>query len=548
MSGEDFIQRLLRTRDDYEANRQWHKFLLDGYAGTGGFEGKIKMPAASYWGAGADAYANRNLSGFYGSSEELQIDSYLDRFNREDIQKYKARAAMANYPNPVAPVVQIWMSYLSRKPMDRQGIEILSEGDQPWMQNAFGKGKTWDDLLSTVVFLRAQVLGWCPVLFDVPPSDDDTPISVAQANALGLMPRAIPLFPANLYDWHVSEEGELEWAKIVTCYHERESALDDPMEVRRVSIWYRDHVDIYEIIKVEGKDVLRSQDSRAHKWGVVPIVVCRHQPCPTDPITGVSLVGDICKQAKRLFNYLSELDEHIRASVFAMLQVPTEDEKGLSVIVGGNGSALPIKPDSRTEYKFISPTGDCAETLEKRILETLKQCARIGRTEFVNASATEGGGQAQSGVARSFQFETTNRAIATCAKHFASFDQESLRLVARMMGASEEVIDGIRVTAPTQFDVEEMSKEIEEALQANKLDLGPTAIALMTKRLVRKLLPNVDEALLAKMDSEIDDAALQKQQDSQMQRELLMSGGVDKQQQEIDAQDVEDPQQLDAAA
>ncbi len=521
MSDDDRIKRITRKHERYEAERVWDKFLLDAYAGTGGFEGRVRMPFASFWGAGADLYG----TGAWASddADEARVDTYLDRFKREDLPKFRSRAAIAHYPNPVETVVDIRLSYLNRKGMTREGIEALESGDAPWMQNVDGRGTTWSALMRTVIQVRASVIGWCPVLFDMPESDV---VTVAEARARGVRPRAIPLWPANLYDWDTDDSGEVSAAKIGTHYVERGDILDEPQHVHRVSVWERHRVRVFELVVDQDtkREVVRAEWERPNPWGVVPLVIVRAKSAPTDSVRGLPMVATIAKLAKRLFNYLSELDEHLRSSTFAILQVPCDDAESLGVIVGGSGNALPVPTKSSTEYKFISPETSVAEVYERRIERTDAAIARNGRVE---QSAASGGGQARSGLSRAFEFEVTNRAIADTAALFADGEQRALRLVMLMEGRSDQERDAVRVVAPQKFDVEEMAKEIEEALAAKSLDLGPTATAEMSRRLVRKLLPNLDEATLAKIDAELEARSSEVEEDRAFARAALRAGEDD---------------------
>ena len=199
MDDQALISALLSKRTDYDAELQWHRFLLDAFAGTGGFEGRVRMPFASFWGAGADMYGR----GFVGSmaldigTSESQVDTYLDRFHREDAPKFARRAAIANYCSPVEKIVDIRLSYLSRKPWQRDGVEKLAS----WMKDVDGYGTSFDTLMRTVVRVRGEVVGYGPVLVDMARADteDGEQLSAAQADEQKLSPRLIPLSPSRLF-------------------------------------------------------------------------------------------------------------------------------------------------------------------------------------------------------------------------------------------------------------------------------------------------------------------------------------------------------------
>jgi hypothetical protein len=220
------------------------------------------------------------------------------------------------------------------------------------------------------------------------------------------------------------------------------------------------------------------------------------------------MIAALVPIARRLFNLDSEMDEHLRQSVFAFLQVPTSQTLGANddaELVIGSGNALPIPLDSSKDYKWISPDSSVATTLAERGAALREDIYRIGRTEF-----TKGAGSDASGVSRAFEFETTNRAIADFANSVARSDERLLRLAAIATGdappTDTEKLKSIRTTAPSKFDVEEMAKELEESISAiTGVKVGPTASGEIRKRVVRKMLPNLDPEKLEEIDQEIDD-------------------------------------------
>lgn len=513
------LERLRETRGDYKRELVWHRFLMDAYSGTGGFQGRTRMPFASFWGEAAETYSTLSiaLTGIDTLAGEDQIETYLDRYPREDLGKFRRRVNIAQYTNYCEPIADLRLSYLNRKPMTYSGVEALEKGDDPWMANAYN-GLSWDRLMRDVMRLRAFVLGWCPMLIDAPKVEGE--ISVAQAKEQGLGAQAIPLYPSNVLDYLTDERGSFTWVKLVTRYTRRETIFVEPVTVECYSVWTPQEVFKWEVtVDSRGDDVSVDFLGRTqHAFGRVPVIIFRAKPAPNDPVRGLSVVGSVAQLNRRLFNYLSEFDEHLRSSVFSMLQVPTKHESKIGTLVTGSSNAVAVPPDSSREYKWIEPSGVVAETYEKRVEVTVQEIHRIGRSE-------SGAGKtvAKSGVAQAYDFESTNRAISDNASSLAASEQEALRLVLVIESPTDDP-SKVRVTAATRFDVEEMAKELEEALTAVDLDLGITATALMKKRLVRKLLPNLNEEELETIDDEIDARTQQLQDEADFARQQLAAG------------------------
>ncbi len=500
---DSMVEALLGVRADYCVERQWHKFLLDAYSGTGGFQGKVRQPFASYWGWAADVY-RRDLPFAIGAEgTEAKLDTYLDRFDREDDPKFTRRVNSSHYPNYVSTFIDVPLSFMFRKAFnvkpDVQDSGSLGE----WMNNADGAGNSWGDIVRDTIAPRAACLGWAPVLFDLPNNATRMPTALDDEKAKQ-RPYAIPLFPSNLLDWSHDDSGTLRWVKIRNDYVERSTPLERGRDITRITIWYPDGWEWFEIAKDgQGKPTIVDTDSGSHPFGRVPLVVLRRKPVPDDPIRGIPMAASASEEARRLFNYLSELDEHLKSCAFAFLQVVTTDPDKVGSIISGNGNALPLKPDWGKEHKWITPEPAVAKMYEERILTTIEEMYRAQKMEFTRGVK---GGQARSGISQSFEFESQNRAIADFARMVARFDTESRRTVAKGL-TSPPATESIMTTAPQRFDVEEMAKELDEALSAVTLRLGPTATAEIKKKVVRGILPMVDDDTMSKIEGEIDDIA-----------------------------------------
>lgn len=508
MSDTELLAALQRTRADYAVERTWHKFLLDAYAGTGGFMGRVRLPFTGYWGPASEIYAPNNValnSSVRGSMMESNLDTYLERFPREDMDKFARRHWASQYPNYIEPIVDIRMSFMHRKPFTREGVD---PGVQEWMADADGTGTPWDKLRKETIDFRAALLGWCPVLFDrtrpegVDPGEE---MSVAQATELGVRVNAIPMFPANLLDWDVDDRGHFVWVKTVRAEHVRPDPMAEGFVRAVYTLWARDTVQRFEVIheKKTDRPVVIEGPVLEHGYGFVPILINKHKKAHDAPVRGLPMAGAPSLMARKLFNYYSELDEHIGSAVFAFLQVPVKKLPQPGELELGSGNALPVDQASTRDYKYISPDASVAKTLEERIRVTTEEIYRVGRTEFARARMASGG--AESGTARAFAFENTNRAISDFAANVASFDEQALQTVAFLQSGTETAGENLRTIAPARFDVEEMSRQLDEALSAVGLGIGPTATAELKKRLVQRLLPNLGNDLQGVIEQELDE-------------------------------------------
>lgn len=483
------LEALRSTREGYDVECTWHRFLVDAYAGSGGFLGSIRQPAAGYWGSAAGGYGSRATEGL---RDEL---TYLDRYGREDDDKFKRRREVAHYLNYVAPLTDIKISYLLSKPPTR---EDAPQQVEDWRDDVDGRGTTWDELWLLATY-RAAICGWTPILIDAPPADGIA--TRAQAIEAGVRPKAFVLWPSALLSFKVDDGGTLEWAKIRTVHIDQPTALSAPSQVETITIWTATEAAVYRIRTVDGKESVEGPDVRPHGFGVVPIAIYRNKPALSDDeVLGIPMHGDVSTESRRLFNLLSEFDEHLRSQVFALLQVPTDGKLQDGELTIGTDNALPIRPDSQQSYEYIAPPASVAATYETRIEATIREIYRMARVEFTRAS----GGGVASGVARRYEFASTNRAIGDFAAQGAKAESWIDDIVARFFSVSDDAREAARVTAQTDFDIGDLEADIKNTLDAVTAQLGPTATKLLRKRLIGRMLPNLPQAVVDEIDAELD--------------------------------------------
>lgn len=515
---DELLELLKKTRADYEAECLWHRFLRDAYAGTGGFQGKVRQPQSSYWGPAASAYAPFAMDAVtWGPDTDLDSEAatYLDKYGREDAPKFRTRRAIAHYSNFVEPIVDLRNGHLFRKAFTREGVEPLAD----WLLDVDGLGTDFDVLRREAIALNAAIVGWVPTVIDRPLRSGAEPIlTAAQEEELGMRrPRLAVLWPHNLLDW-ATEGNQFLWAKVRTDHCSQPDPLGPAETYARFTLWTRAAFRVIEWKTEAGKMVdsgLRFDSGWIeHDRGRVPIRIARYRPVPGDPVRGLSMIGAIAIANRRHFNVESELDEHIRSQVFAILQIATKNPDKLGEVLIGTDNALAIDPDSSRDHKFIAPPESVSATLETRLQRLEATIYRLAREEY--RQSTGATGNPASGTSRRYEFAQTNQALADFASRIAAWERDTL-------GDAFELLDGdratIQVAAPTDFDVEALEAEVKNALDAVSLGLGPTATAEIKRRLVARLLPSLTSTTKASIDEEIDEAAERERQASSFEAE-----------------------------
>lgn len=475
------LPHLLRTREGYDDELSLFSFLIDAYTGGGGFEGSVKQPQAGFWGAAAERYAGSALRGNAASS-------YLDRYPREDDAKYKSRIDVSHYPNYIEPLTDLKLSYINKRPPT---VQSRANAIQRWRDDMDGEGASFEDV-ARLTKLRAAVLGWAPLLIDLP-RPSPAAKSRAHARALGLMrPRAVPLLPRHLTQWSVAENGEFRWCKVRMDYMDETSPYADPEPVTVITVWFPDRFDRFEI---RDSEIVTEERDVPHPFGRVPIAVLRHKPDPGSHVVGLPMHAAAAMEAKALFNRMSELEEHLRSQVFPILVLAQDNASGEVVIGTDNGLVLP--PEQKNVHYYLAPPASSAATLEQRIETSIREIYRLARIEYGRQS----GGQVASGTARRFEFSQTNQALADYAGQIARWEKRVDQLLGAALGAST---NQLTIQPQRDFGVEDLETDIRNAMDTISLSIGGTATNAIKLRLIEQLLPHMTPEMRAEVEAELE--------------------------------------------
>lgn len=484
------------NRDGYDDECLWHRFMLDAYTGGGGFQGRVRKSSAGFWGTVTDAYRFARLD---GAGRPLADDSYLDRYNREDDDKFSRRVKVAHYLNYVKPTTNLKLSYIVRKPHKRNNVPdklatwIASTGyDKSFRRRA----------------LVAAVLGWFPMLVDLPRKKEG---ARSAADAGNMDPYVVLSLPCHLRDYELDEQGEFVWAKMATRFTRKATWDAQAVEVTRYTIWTRTDYQVYE---QAGSGEPSEPVSGPHPFGRVPIVSWRTDTSVEDHVRADSINADIAPECRRLFNLLSELDEHLRSQVFALLVIPVSSPTPTETVEVGTANALQTSGEQKNLPFYLAPPASVAATIEARIVATIIEIYRMARVEYDRASGTESSAQS-----KQQNFEQTNLSIVDLATSLAQADRETLILVGRGLGIEEAKLQAIECVAHESYASEDLSLELEQVTLALTVrELGAQVRIELLIRLAQQLLPHLAPDTRKVIEQEIEEAVKRAEQEAEAAR------------------------------
>jgi hypothetical protein len=487
---------LAAKRAAYREEGCWQRFLLDSYTGCGGYMGKVKQPPAGYWGSAADQYREFSWDRAGDFVRNDESDTYLDRFPREDFEKFGRRKAVAHYTNYCRPITNLLVSYIVKKPFDR----ILPQKIADWVE------RTNYDSGFRKRALTCAVLGWFPVLVDKAAVDPD---ARSAADTGAPEPYIAERLPCQMTDYQLNEAGEFEWVKFETSEVVKRAWNDDAVKVTKYALWDARGWATFE--SVDGADA-RQTGTGTHDFGRVPVVSWRAAASVEDHVKAASIIADVAVEGRRLFNLTSELDEHIRGQVFALLAVPqrTPAANAESPDLGVENGLL-FDPDTKHLPQFIAPPSTVAATLETRMTNSIIEIYRIARVEYDRASGTTSSAQSKQA-----NFEQTNALLCDFADALAEADYETLYLVGVGLGCSESELATLSVTAHSSYATDDLTVELQQTIDACTLvDFGDEAKKLIMKRAVRQLIPNMTADQQKAVDADIDETIEQAAKDAE---------------------------------
>lgn len=535
----DLLEALEEKREGYDEEAAMHRLYLDAYGGGGGFSGATVQPTSDFWGAGSTIYNDLGEQ----DRESVGRQTYLDRFQREQLDKFIRRIFSSHYSNYIKPLTDLKLSYILRKefPVDNRPDKL-----DIWRKNIDGRGTDWEQL-KQVIYLRAATLGWVPVLIDMPPAPtnvDGSPVLLTQAasDEAGLQPTPIPLFPANLTDYDTDDTGAFTWAKVRTDHEERESPFHPKYAVTRYTVWFPDRFSVYEVREATGDTGKRTasivEEDTPHRFGRVPIEVLRHIPSPDDPVKGIAMHGQETVEARAHFNRQSELNEHLRSQVFAILVLAAEENEENGQVTIGTENGLYLDPASSQKHYYMSPEAGVAETYETRLESGIEEIYRQARVEFARPTASR---QAVSGIARKFEFAQTDRALSDFAKQIALFEHGIDELTGMALGVPNEKLQDIQIAPPSTFDIDDIASDIDIAVAAiTDLKVGPTAARILRSRIIGSLIPGVSDDDEEEIEQDLLDIEVAQEQERAAIMAQLEAGGDEEDEEDKEEEEDDD--------
>lgn len=437
------------------------------------------------------------------------LDKHIFQYHKESLAEYKERLRRAFRDNISRDVVEIWTAHIFKQPIERD--EHAPDAVQAfWKKATKGKrGRSIDEFMRESSD-KAGAVSPVFLVVDMPKAQPLEPGRVRtrkQAQDEGLAPYVYAVYPNDVLDFGLSDEGEFTWMLI------REYARDDAdpftstgQVTTRYRLWTTEAWFVYEDA---GNGVERLIDSGEHHLGRVPVVRLAHKE-GRSPYEAISLIEEIAYKDRAVANHESRLDAIICDQTFSQLFIPdaglmasnekdAEGRRRKMVKMGVNRIVL-FNDKAQHPPMFLSPDASQG-TLIMQVIEGLRE--QILEDALLDSQRERQGDKTATEAA--FDFEKLNGALADKAKNLEAAERELAMLVCLWTGTPfEDAAVNEWVIYPRKFQIKALKDELEEATLLKSLgNFGSTFWERYLGRLVKKLLPDLNDAELAAIVKEM---------------------------------------------
>ena len=404
-------------------------------------------------------------SAFLGTDGFLD-GSNLDKYVREDDEKFKDRQNIAYYTNIFASKVNRYIGYIYKKlPVRNTQNQILKQ----ILKDINNKGDNINVFMQNIA-TRAKVRGVGLILIDM--SKEVAPNLKEQIEAR-LLPYVMDIPPQSVTEYRLDRFGKFEFVKFDDTI-----IIDD--EITNITRYYDKNV--WKIILDD--DVI---DEGEHNLGVCPLIYLSEH-------TDFSTIGEftqVARLAKRHYNLQSELDEILRYQTFPILTMQGDlQENDLQV---SSDSAIFYDRDVN-QPQFIAPPSAPAQLYQSRIQEIENQISNICYDLSTNKSQ-------ESGIALDIKFQGLNSSLSKFATNIEDFEYRIFDIICRYLGIAND----IEVNYPNTFSVIDVNKEIEVFSELKALIKSPTYFKQKAIQIISNDLTNIDIETFDIIKAELED-------------------------------------------
>ncbi len=485
----------------YTANLAYWNFLLQSYEGGKNYTNATVLTGSAHDGNILD---NMFVKVFAGGKQidKSSVEGNLFRHVRETNADFATRIKMSYYYNFCAPIIDIYTNHLFKQAILEEwaNIEKAVEARQ---EDIDRMGSSLDEYRTTL-FNLTQVYGHMYTVIDVPAAQG-TINNLQDKIEQGAFPYFVDVHPQNVTNWDIDRFGQLNWIMIL----ENESDNADPMNYKKEDaskkmyrLWTRTE---WILFNGDSQEIGRG----AHNLGVVPVTLTFDKKSRTvKNCLGVSAIADIAFIARDVYNSSSELRQILRDQTFSILTLQGKANEYNQISVGTNKGLL--YPEERERPGYISPQVENAQNYFDHINNQVTKMFQLAKLEGGSANQNQTS-DVKSGTSKAWDFNETNACLSQKASNMQDAEMKRWEIFARWEG--HKAFEG-NVTYGTNFDVQSLNDDLDEAEKTLKLQMGKEFNIEIKKSIAKKKFPRMPEEEMDKILEEIETAEGQEESGS----------------------------------
>ena len=402
---------------------------------------------------------------FLGSGGFLN-GSNLDKYIREDDEKFTKRQEIAYYVNIFASKVNRYVGYIYKKQPVRVATNALI---LQMFDDVDNRGNNINIFMSHFA-TRFKVRGVGLVLVDMA---KEMPSNLKEQIDTRALPYFVEVMPYDVTEYRLDRFGKFEF-----IYFKDTMYIDDELvEITR----YYDKTS-WKVLK---EDEL--MDSGEHNLGTCPVVYVSEN----GEFSSIGEFTQVARLAKRHYNLQSELDEILRYQTFPILTVQGRADD--TEFKTSNGSAIFYDRDVN-KPEFIAPPSAPAELYESRIQTVENQISTICYDLSTNQSK-------ESGISLDIKFQGLNSSLSKSASSLEDFEARLFDIASKYLAVNNEV----EINYPKTFSIIDINKEIEILSEMKDLVNSPTYFKQKAMQIINNDLTNIEIDVFDEISAELDD-------------------------------------------
>lgn len=440
----------------------------------------------------------------YTGGEIMRVNAqyYLPKRQKEPAEVYYERLSRVFYENYIGSIIDWYAATLLRtEPM----VALKQAEEEESFYNLFLDDC---DLAGTDfveffrrAFITALVYQQSFVLIDFPHVDSpDGFQSRAEEDAAGKS-RAylISYTPLDIPNYKMDSNGNLEWV-VIRTKEKFQASFESSEEIQRTTWTYFDRTEFR-------KYQLDSDPKRGHPSGAeVPLIesgphaLSTRNRVPLVPVTvsdGLWLANKAALLQLEHFNKSNALSWALHMGLFAMPVIYSERDWHQVV---GESYYIQLGPQDR--FGWTEPEGKVYQVAQDNLDRLKDEIYRICYL-MVQAGGNGAANVAQSAASKQRDYSITHEVL----RAYGTMLKDAMKNVLRLVSAAREDEISVDVRGLDQFDIAELSGELQDAKQLLQLvPDSPTFRKELQKRLALKALDDSEPALKNQVVREIEQA------------------------------------------